>query len=171
MIGNSIKFSSKNTILIPIFFILNMMEILLFAKKFTPLYESTDFTYTTFSIAAVLLTVFVITLYRLSEKIKLGEYSLQFNLGLLHFMLVLALLCYIGGAIYLRRYIPGMGTGILLNIPLAAYVFRAVKKLNLLNNRTINISLFIALGLIVLTALSLFIAILVDPLIYPIVIE
>lgn len=162
------KFSSRTTMLTPILFIINMLEILLFAKNFTFLYEHTAYTYTTFSIAAVILTTFVVALFRMSERVKTGEYYLQYNLGLVLFLLIMSLSCYVGGGIMIKKYIPGMATGILLNIPFSIYIMLALKKLELLTSSVWGKSIVVLLILLVLTGVSLFAALLLDPLIYPV---
>jgi len=100
----ALKFTKNNNILIPILFILNMLEVILTVKHFTPLYKFSGFTFTTFSIGIVVISILIILLYRLSEKIKEGEFYNRFNIGLLHYLLVIVLVCYIGGFLYFKRY-------------------------------------------------------------------
>lgn len=161
-----IKFSYKNSILIPILFVINMIEVVFFAKNFLLLYEKADFTYTTFSIAIVLLSIFVIALYRFFEKYKGGNYYLHYNTGLIFFMLLLTLVCYIGGMIYFKQYIPGAVSGIALIIPLSIYLLRALKKMKVLTRSNIfKIFIFMIL-IIALTALALFIGTLFNHILY-----
>lgn len=152
-------------LVVPAFLIHNIEEIISF-KSFTLYYDYTDFTYTSLALGITLLSAFVVVLYRFADKYKFGEYALHFNAGLVVAMLLNAFFPHILGAIYLKAYVPGLITAIVLILPFAFYFFKHEIRPNL-HIKSLKYSLvLVPVGILLLTALSLGISLLVTPLIF-----